>query len=65
MVRPVVLALLCWFVVSVPATVILGKLMRGPSRTPTAPTSDPATAAEWDELTPAESPAKDLEPARL
>lgn len=44
MVRPVVLAVLCWFAVSVPATVILGRLMRRCSTTPTAPASDPAHA---------------------
>lgn len=65
MVRPVVLALLCWSVVSVPAMVILGRIMRGPSKTPTAPTVDPATAAEQDELAAADTLTRDLEPTPL
>ncbi len=75
MVRPVVLALLCWFAVSVPAAVILGRLMRGPSKTPPVPTcapdhgtaSDvpPATAVARDELTAAERLEQDLEPTPL
>ena len=65
MVRPVVLALLCWFVVSVPATVILGRIIGGSSKTPTAPTLGPTTAAERDELAAAETVTKDLEPTSL
>jgi hypothetical protein len=75
MVRPVVLALLCWFVVSVSATVILGRLMRGLSKAPTVPNVNPdygtasdgppTTAAERDELVPAERLTKDLEPTPL
>ena len=76
MVRPAVLALLCWFVVSVPAAVILGRLMRASSKTLTVPTSDPAhgTASYWPLATTvergevaaaAERLEKDLEPTPL
>ena len=75
MVRSVVLALLCWFGVSIPATVILGRIMRGSSKTPTVPVSDPdhgtaahgppTTAVERDELAAAEYMARDLEPTPL
>ncbi len=54
MVRPIVLTVLCWFAASIPATVIVARLVGGHSAMPKVPTSPTAD----------EQP-KDLEPTSL